>query len=57
MAKKGARQSASSAGRRRGQDSAMAAGMRHVKRDVLRCPICNAIVSLGAFYMHVAVHR
>jgi uncharacterized protein with PIN domain len=46
------------AAKNREKDQAMAARMKQdgVKRDVARCPICNKVVSLNQYPVHVAHH-
>lgn len=58
MSKKGARAGKGNAGARRGKDAAMSASMRGTKRNTMRCPVCNKMISVGdAFENHIRTHR
>lgn len=41
------------------KDKEMAAELkrRRVTRTVLRCPICNRVMSIKAFQTHIAAHK
>lgn len=53
MAGKGARKTGGTAGRKRAEDSAMAARIKDQKRTTMRCPCCSRLVSIDAFGQHL----
>lgn len=49
----------SSAKNKKGRNAAMAARLKEedVRRTSGRCPICNGIIALTAYYTHVGFHK